>query len=566
MLVIILAHPFDESTVPPQTAVLTSSDRLLTRNSVPPSPSHCCLVLIPQMTFETSAQQSSASLLQLPDPLLVAVLCCCADDPRSVCSAARAHSRLHQAAVLALSSIKLPLVQSDAAERQQRLDSLVDLYLPSHGQHVESLDLRGFSRQKRSEAVWFRLFQLPSNLTQLSSLVALSLCVQLRPSDQDLLGAAAAPPLKQLGLYVCKLDGGEEGLAAALALLPGLEHLAIVRAIPGYREGGNDNIGNFATPLRAVMPGLSKLTCLQLEPAWDDSNDPAAVLQHMTALTRLVDLRLLLVGRHGYNITASMLSGAQHVTYLKLMGRGISGVRRVSLEPAALAGKTMLQHLELCQPSGGAVGTAGTAQLLCELHQLQQLTWLALHGLQGTDAGPPAAAYTALTASSKLQRLDVSKCTVPAGVWQHVFPAGKQLPQLQDLRMSDVTFPAGPAAAPEGTRLVSCCPGLQVLRLQRLQCQGLLTALQGLSSLTSLHLWPPADSTEEWAEGLCQLTGLRDLRLIGAAEEGLLLQLTKLRQLTSLQYGNRSNVASTGCNHFHGQVSTLNVSKSYMLT
>jgi hypothetical protein len=250
---------------------------------------------------------------------------------------------------------------------------------------------------------------------------------------------------------LCKLDGGEEGLAAALALLPGLEHLAIVHC----REGDNDHIGNFATPLRAVVPGLSKLTRLQIEPAWDDPNEPAAVLQHLTALTRLVDLRLLLVGRHGYNITASMLSGAQHLTHMQLTGRQFSG--RVSFEPAALAGKTMLQHLELCQPSGGAVGTA---QLLGELQQLQQLTWLALHGLQCTDAGPPAAAYAALTASSKLQRLDVSKCTVPADVWQHVFSAGKQLPQLLDLRMSDVTFPAGVAAAPEGTRLVSCCPGL----------------------------------------------------------------------------------------------------------
>jgi hypothetical protein len=68
---------------------------------------------------------------RLPDACLVEVLRCCADDPRSRCSAAGAHSRLHQAAVLALSSIKLKT--SD----QFQLDSLL-LYLSSHGLHGDA--------------------------------------------------------------------------------------------------------------------------------------------------------------------------------------------------------------------------------------------------------------------------------------------------------------------------------------------------------------------------------------------------------------------------------------------
>jgi hypothetical protein len=48
-----------------------------------------------------------ALLLALPDPCLLAVLQYCAEDDRcSLFNAARAHSRLHQAAVLALRSIK----------------------------------------------------------------------------------------------------------------------------------------------------------------------------------------------------------------------------------------------------------------------------------------------------------------------------------------------------------------------------------------------------------------------------------------------------------------------------
>src|SRR5690242_12894829 len=64
----------------------------------------CCLGLAYILqTMDTD--QSAAPLLQLPDPCLVAVLRCCSGDPRSVCSAARAHSRLRQAAGIALSSI-----------------------------------------------------------------------------------------------------------------------------------------------------------------------------------------------------------------------------------------------------------------------------------------------------------------------------------------------------------------------------------------------------------------------------------------------------------------------------
>jgi hypothetical protein len=73
-------------------------------------------------------------LLTLPDPCLLAVLqCCAAEDQRSLCSAARAHSRLHKAAALALSSIDVTVRQ------QQQLDSVL-LYLDKHGsQQLEAV-------------------------------------------------------------------------------------------------------------------------------------------------------------------------------------------------------------------------------------------------------------------------------------------------------------------------------------------------------------------------------------------------------------------------------------------
>ena len=76
---------------------------------------------------------SVPQLLQLPDACLLAVLQCCADDPRSLFSAARAHSRLHQAAVLAASSVTV------VRNRQQRLDNVL-LYLANNGEHVGSIE------------------------------------------------------------------------------------------------------------------------------------------------------------------------------------------------------------------------------------------------------------------------------------------------------------------------------------------------------------------------------------------------------------------------------------------
>jgi hypothetical protein len=76
-----------------------------------------------------SGPQAVFPLLQLPDACLLAVLQCCADEPCSLFSAARAHSRLHQAAVLAASSISFVLKEGRLVkERPDQTDSWL-LYL-----------------------------------------------------------------------------------------------------------------------------------------------------------------------------------------------------------------------------------------------------------------------------------------------------------------------------------------------------------------------------------------------------------------------------------------------------
>jgi hypothetical protein len=73
---------------------------------------------------------------------MIAVLQCCAGDQRSICSAACAHSRLHQAAVVALSSITVTINQQQDTQYQPESLSLL-LYVVKHRQHIVSFDLEG---------------------------------------------------------------------------------------------------------------------------------------------------------------------------------------------------------------------------------------------------------------------------------------------------------------------------------------------------------------------------------------------------------------------------------------
>jgi hypothetical protein len=122
----------------------------------------------------------------LPDTCLLEVLQICAgDDLRSVFSAARTHSRLHQAAAAAVSSITADLSQ------QKQLDGVL-LYVDKYSRYVNSIDLR---------SLWsVILHQLPPSL-QLSSLQLQGLRLQLLPGEegfQGVLGAAAAvAPLRR---------------------------------------------------------------------------------------------------------------------------------------------------------------------------------------------------------------------------------------------------------------------------------------------------------------------------------------------------------------------------------
>jgi hypothetical protein len=321
-----------------------------------------------------------------------------------------------------------------------------------------------------------------------------------------------------------------------MAQLPaGLKHLSIATV-------RNSDLHHTVFPTTALLQ-LLQLTCLELaniQLAGSGRVDPA--LQPLQALARLIDLRLShtrcppSAGIITLSLPAGVLSAAHHPTRLTLSD--------VSLEPGTLAGKTQMQHLQLvfCQLCGGA---ASVAELMSHLQPMQQLTHLDLFdtlpalGVEGGNI--PASACSALTASSKLQSLTLYMGTLPAGVWQHVFPTGRQLPHLQQLVVSRIAQPDGRAApAPEGSRIVSCCPNLQSLDFEDLRYSAeLLAPLQGLSKLHKLQLDTCRHGgASQGLEAVSQLTGLRSLimQVPYILDDLLGLQLTRLKHLTSLFY------------------------------
>jgi hypothetical protein len=94
---------------------------------------------------------------------------------------------------------------------------------------------------------------------------------------------------------------------------------------------------------------------------------------------------------------------------MRLAGQNLTRFdwRGFGFDPAFLAGKTLLRHLDLGWMDRWYEGSevSGAAQLLSHMQPLQQLTYLSLAEglyLNGNDHDPPAAAYSALTASSTL--------------------------------------------------------------------------------------------------------------------------------------------------------------------
>ena len=285
--------------------------------------------------------------------------------PRSLFNAARAHSRLHQAAVLAASSIRVTQQDDSMRKAQTQLDSVL-LYLDNHGQQVSSLEIQGF--------VGFELHLLPlGKLQGLSSLTISGVNVRL-----------------QRGFYGYRLMTGMEKLGTALSALPGLQHLSIDFPRGTSVPEGQLRLIDAVNSRRCYhfpsdgLQGLQQLTYLELVGFGLRAKDS---MQQLQALTCLQDLRLDCCCT--FTIDSSMLSGSQQLTRLELRAVDLT-LNEVCciVQPAVLAGKTRLRHLNLmnCAVASGGSAATKVAEMLAQLQQVQQLTFLSLRASFGDMA------------------------------------------------------------------------------------------------------------------------------------------------------------------------------------
>jgi hypothetical protein len=328
-------------------------------------------------------------------------------DVPSLCSAGRAHSRLHAAAVQAITAVTL--LHGDCTQRWRLLRKL--RYLAMYGMHVRSLEINCVEALSSSELSG-ACHAVP-RLTQLVLRTG-------RDSGIDwLVTAHVCAHLPQLG-RLQRLDwelgysaAHTPGLAPALAPLTQLTHLRLSVA-----RGSFD-----AQPLAAAAASLR-----QLEVVADPDSD--VTLHHLSALVRLT----------GLSVESSSTASARDT---------------VAVDAAGLGRVRQLQALSLSGVDFRATDGKAAA-FLQELAQLQRLARLGLHRVALNDGSGPGELFAALTASSSLRELTMLSA-VPAAAWYHVFAAGTCSQHLTSLELGGW---CGAAAAH-----VVCLDSLQELSL-----------------------------------------------------------------------------------------------------
>lgn len=424
------------------------------------------------------------TLVELPTPCLQRILQLLMPDTLSVSSAARAHSRLQQASVVALSSI-----YADATWNQAKQQSLLQ-YVRKHCQHISSMDLWGL--QELNSVV---------PCPKLQDLHLSNCSVQLTGQEGLLHNMQQ---LTVLELYNCRVQDSSSDVAAALSQLPSLQHLTIEE----------DDISRVVDPVlsRRLLSGVTALTSLQLSQG-SSCSGPADFqqprfsqwldLQDLQDMPHLQQLYLSL----GKRITLRAVSAAQQLTLLDLSTHMHDVGDQMVLDPAVFTSCPQLRHLRLVE-----LYHSSYPALLSEIGKLQQLTFLFLtHGLDWTDhpdpeVRAPVTAYTAFTASSKLQRLQLHRWPEPQGQgWEYIFPSARQLSALTDIHISNDTGPPVRWTEQHLQRLARSCPNLQRLALRTVNGDPLnVQPLTALSQLTRLTLQGMR------GEGLLQLTQLKE--------------------------------------------------------
>jgi len=441
----------------------------------------------------------------------------------------------HAAAVAATKSISIVPIKTQA-----RCDDVIE-WLRRHGSGVTAL-----KAQCTGGLGPFLLARLPCPLLLDVDLFGLS----LQPGF-----LTACTSLTRLLLSNCGVEDSPHATSSAdgnllmqLSVLTSLQHLGLSSV-----SGGRSATKPYGTVIELPSSLLCRLPLTYLQLGYLEVQSDAA-LQHLSALTALQHLDLGLWGHGPQPLTAAALTGMQHLQHLTAFEfspfsdpwvidlhsmpaltaltalRVLRLLRSTSIDPAVLAGFRQLQQLELtCSKTWDAEVSAA---LLAAVGQQPQLTLLQLRpGYVWSTSS--AAAFSALTASSHLQHLEVLWCDLPVGAWQHMFPPNRCLPELRHLCLrGDQNEFCSVQQLSHGDvqAMASCCPALVSLELGR-QLAVTAAPLGVLTALTSL--WIRA-CFQENAPTLAQLTGLQRL-LLCAHEPGEQVTVSRLLELTVLQ-------------------------------
>lgn len=383
----------------------------------------------------------------------------------------------------------------------------------------------------------------------------------------------------------CPVDTDKDPLAQ-IGTLTALQHLVLQDECGQARRYGG----------RHVLPGtvlqqLQHLTHLTLDHETCIAQDS---LQHLSCLSNLQEFKLRDSAAAGGAMR--QLSCLQHLQRLQICGQpcdvflrdvNISAVttltylqlQEVNVQPVALAGLTQLLHLQLqfvfdVVDLQSAHAPSRILELLAKLQRLQVLK-LEAPRFEWPTTGLEQ--YSALTASSDLQQLDLFECSgLPVAALQYAFGEGKQLPQLQKLTLQwpqtrpwlgdphgwqDPDPESTPApGSTDMAHIASACRALRELHV---------TAEQGtdfapLQQLTLLHFIGAAcgagsDSFGSTIRAMSVLTHLQDLEVVSSSLASFddVLHLTALTHLTKLNCS-AAELMPTGAMDYV----TLNLSKA----
>jgi hypothetical protein len=304
-----------------------------------------------------------------------------------------------------------------------------------------------------------------------------------------------------------------------------------------------------AATVSCMLNRLPRLSVLELP----DMPLSAAAVQQLTAMQGLREVSLSCqqdmptcdLQRLPSSVTQLQFQGSDYQGSPSLPSQlpQLTGLLRLQLQhcgflPTLLGSVAQLQALHLQSCSLLPTESEGTAALLHALPKLSCLEDLQLRSLGVGTVSIPLQRFSALTASSHLTRLVVQTLNavpLPKGAVQHMFAAGRQMPQLQVCQlMADDSRPGAEPSCIDSAdpELISRgCPALR-----RLGVVGTVQPSADLSGLLQL----PASCTALSVSGaafkdaaaatLAQLTQLKELTWSDSPQ----LTVAGLRQLTAL--------------------------------